>query len=281
MLKSMRQKKKLFKVLLLFALIIGGFYNIFPILWMLFASFKTNTEIFTLPPRILPNALLLDAYETILTSPEKLRFFLNSYIVSMSVTLLTLAVGIMAGYSFSRHDFPLKKSLNTFIIATQTIPPITLMIPYFGLIVAFQLYDTYWALIFTYVVFTLPYAILMMTGYFNSLSKELDDAACVDGAGGLRVLWTILVPVALPGIIATAIYTFMLAWNEYLFALTLTRSTSMRTLPIGIQLGMNQHDWAWNEMMAMSTLGSLPVILLITFFQKYFLQGLSAGEIKS
>jgi len=154
------------------------------------------------------------------------------------------------------------------------------LIPYFGLVVAFRLFDTYYALILTYMVFTLPYAILMMTGYMNTLPRELDEAVLVDGGSSWSALWRVLVPVSIPGIVATGVYTFLLAWNEFLFALTLTKSMEMRTVPIGIQLLMGQHAYDWNEMMAMSVLGSLPLVLVYLGAQRYFLAGLTAGSVK-
>ena len=162
-------------------LIIGLVYACFPVVWMLFSSLKSNTEIFSIPPELFPKEFTLKAYNSIFSSPMKVRFFLNSYLVAMVVTLLTLFVAILAGYSFSRHSFKLKKPLNLFIISTQPVPPISLLIPYFGIVVAFRMYDTYFALVFTYMVFTLPYAILLMTGYFNTLPKELDEAVIIDG----------------------------------------------------------------------------------------------------
>ena len=130
-------------------------------------------------------------------------------------------------------------------------------------------------------VFTLPYAVLMMTGYFNTLPKELDEAVLVDGGSCFLALWKVLVPVSIPGIIATGVYTFLLSWNEFLFALTLTKTNEMRTVPIGIQQLMGQHAYEWNEMMAMSLLGCLPVLLMYLFAQRYFLDGMTAGSVKS
>jgi multiple sugar transport system permease protein len=129
-------------------------------------------------------------------------------------------------------------------------------------------------------VFTLSYAIIMMTGYFNTLPRELDEAVKVDGAGPMTAVWRILVPLSVPGLVSVGIYTFMIAWNEYLFALTLTRTEDMRTVPIGIQLLMGQHSYRWNEMMAMSILGSLPVLALFLVFQRYFIGGMTAGAVK-
>jgi len=180
-----------------------------------------------------------------------------------------------------RSSFRLKNALNVFIISTQTVPPITLLIPYFGMVVAFGIFDTYFALILTYMVFTLPYAIMLMTGYLNTLPRELDEAVLVDGGSSWTALWRVIVPLSAPGIVATAVYTFLLAWNEFLFALTLTKSMNMRTVPIGIELLMGQHAFEWNEMMAMSVLGSLPLLILYLIAQRYFLAGMTAGSVKS
>ncbi|GAA2931962.1 carbohydrate ABC transporter permease [Microbacterium luteolum] len=262
-------------------LLIGAVFAAGPVLWMLSSSFKSNTQIFELPPRLLTDTFSFDAYIAIFTNPETMRFFLNSYVVAGSVTVLTLIVAIQAAYAFSRFDFRGKRILNVVIVSVQAVPPITLLIPYFGLMVALGLYNSYAGLILTYMVFTLPYAIIMMTGYFNTLPRELDEAVRVDGAGSMTALWRILVPISVPGIVSVGIYTFMIAWNEYLFALTLTRTIDMRTVPIGIQLLMGQHSYEWNQIMAMSVLGSIPVLLLFLFFQRYFISGLTAGSVKS
>ena len=130
-------------------------------------------------------------------------------------------------------------------------------------------------------VFTLPYAIIMLTGYFNTLPRELDEAVKVDGGSSWTALWRVLVPISVPGLVSVGIYTFMIAWNEYLFALTLTKTVDMRTVPIGIQLLMGQHSYEWNQMMSMSILGCIPVLLLFLFFQRYFIGGMSAGAVKN
>lgn len=268
------------KSLLILALLAGAIYASFPVIWMIASSFKPNSEIFAYPPRLITESFSFNAYRAVISDPQKVRFFFNSYLVSGLVTLCTLIVGILAGYSFSRYQFRFKQPLNMIIISLQAVPPITLLIPYFGLIVALKLYNTYAALILTYLVFTLSYAILMMTGYFNTLPRELDEAVMIDGGGSAVTLWRVLVPISLPGIVATGVYTFMLAWNEFLFAVTLTKTMDMRTVPVGIQLLMGQHSYEWNQMMAMSALGCLPVLILYLFFQRYFIAGMTAGSVK-
>ncbi|MCL3861178.1 carbohydrate ABC transporter permease [Actinotalea sp. K2] len=268
------------KVALVAALVLGACFSALPVLWMLSSSFKRNSEIFEFPPRLITPGFSFDAYTTILTDPVKLRFFLNSYVVALSVTVLSLVVAVLAAYAFSRYEFWGKKTINIVVVTVQAVPPITLLIPYFGLMVTLRLYNTYQGLILTYMVFTLPYAIIMMTGYFNTLPRELDEAVKVDGAGPMTALWRILIPISVPGLVSVGVYTFMIAWNEFLFALTLTRTEDMRTVPIGIQLLMGQHSYEWNEMMAMSILGCIPVLLLFLFFQRYFIGGMTAGAVK-
>lgn len=276
----MTTRDKYFRYVVYLGLLIGLVFSCFPVIWILSSSFKSNTEIFSIPPELFPESITFTAYNNIFQNNEKIRFFVNSYFVSIIVTALTLIIAILSGYSFSRFNFKLKRFLNLTIISTQTIPPISLLIPYFGVVIFFRIFDTYMALVLTYLVFTLPYATLMMTSYFNSLPKELDDAVLVDGGSQFQALWKVLVPISLPGIVATCVYTFLLCWNEFLFALTLTKSTEMRTLPIGIQLLMGQHSYEWNEMMAMSILGTLPILLLYLFAQRYFIAGLTSGSVK-
>ena len=261
-------------------LVVGLLFALLPILWMVSCSFKSNSDIFSIVPKLV-DKIDLSAYRSIFGDPEKIRYFINSLVVSSVVTMLTLIVAILTAYSFSRFDFKGKKVLNMFIMSTQAVPPITLLIPYFGLVVGFGLYDTYWALIITYLVFTLPYAIIMMTGYFNTLPKALDEAVQIDGGSSRTVLWRILVPISMPGMVSTGVYTFLQCWNEYLFALTLTKSQDMRTVTVGIQLLMGQHSYEWNEMMAMSVLGAIPILVIFLFFQRYFMAGMTSGAVKS
>ncbi len=278
--RSKRGKERLLTLGLYVGLLCGLLFATFPIFWMLSSSFKSNTEIFALPPTVLPKLFTVEAYIAIFTDGQKLRYFFNSYLVAFAVTGLTVFIALLSAYAFSRFRFIGKNSLNTIIISTQTIPPITLLIPFFGMVVSYGLFDTYWALILTYMVFTLPYAILLMTGYLNTLPRDLDEAVAVDGGSSWTALWRVIVPVSLPGIVATSVYTFLLCWNEFLFALTLTKSSDMRTVPIGIQMLMGQHAFEWNEMMAMSVLGSVPLMLVYLFAQKYFLAGMTAGAVK-
>ena len=279
--KTRTTKQRWQKTFVILALIPGSLFAGFPVLWMFSNSIKSNSDIFAYPPKFIPKNSSFASYSAIFTDPEKIRFFINSYSIALAVTIFTLLVSIPAAYTFSRYNFKFKQVINGVIISLQAIPPITLMIPYFAIIVKLHIYNTYQGLILTYMVFTMPYAIIMLTGYFNTLPKELDEAVKIDGGSAMTTLWKVLVPIAIPGIVTVGIYNFMICWNEFLFALTLTKTNEMRTVPVGIQLLMGQHAYKWNEMMAMSALGCLPVLLIFLFFQRYFVGGLASGSVKS
>lgn len=276
-----RTRRNVGRVFLYLGLLAGAVFAAFPVLWMLSSSFKSNADIFAYPPKLVDASFSFQAYLAVLTDPVKIGYFVNSYVVAICVVIITLVISLLAAYVFSRYEFKGKALIRVVIIGVQAVPPITLLIPFFGIMVALGLYNTYQGLILTYVVFTLPYAIIMMTAYLDSLPRELDEAARVDGAGSLSILWRILVPVSIPGMVSVGLYTFMISWNEYLFALTLTQTDDRRTVPVGIQLLMGQNNYLWNEVMAMSILGSIPVLVLFLIFQRYFIGGLAAGAVKS
>lgn len=276
-----RARRNVGRVLLYIGLLAGAVFAAFPVVWMLSSSFKSNADIFAFPPRLVDSSFSFQAYVAVLTDPVKIGYFVNSYIVAICVVIITLVIALLAAYVFSRYEFAGKSIIRVVIIGVQAVPPITLLIPFFGIMVGLQLYNTYQGLIITYVVFTLPYAIIMMTAYLDSLPRELDEAARVDGAGAMAILWRIFVPISVPGMVAVGLYTFMISWNEYLFALTLTQTDDRRTVPVGIQLLMGQNNYLWNEVMAMSILGSIPVLVLFLVFQRYFVGGLAAGAVKS
>lgn len=269
------------KISLWIGLIVAALFSGLPILWLFSSSFKSNQNIFAIPPRLVDESFSFSAYWEVLSDPQNIRFFINSYAVAGLVVLATLIIALLSAYGFSRFQFPGKKVINTVIISVQAVPPITLLIPYLVMVVAFGIYDSYLALVLTYVVFTLPYAILMLTGYMNTLPKELDEAVLIDGGSRLKALWRVLVPSCVPGLVSVGLYTFIQCWNEYLYALTLTKSSGVRTVPIGIASLMGQYAFEWNEIMAMSILGSLPVIIIVLFFQKYFVAGMTAGAVKN
>jgi multiple sugar transport system permease protein len=277
--KSAGRPRPAVKIWTLVGLMLSAAFAVLPVVWMFLSSLKPNNEILQNPPRLFTAHSSFAGYRNLFHDPSQLDAFRDSYIIGAAVTILTIVVAVLAGFSLSRFDYPGRSAMMTMVIGVQSVPPISLVIPYLGLITLLGLYDSYTGLILTHLVLTFPYAIVMMTAYFDTLPRSLDEAARVDGASSLRILWQILLPISLPGIVSVGVYTFMLSWNEFLFALLLTK-TNVRTVPIRISLFVGQNAIDFQGMFAMSIVGSLPVLVLFLLFQRYFLGGLAAGSVK-
>jgi ABC-type glycerol-3-phosphate transport system permease component len=169
----------------------------------------------------------------------------------------------------------------TFLLMTQMFPSIMLLIPFYKIMQTAGLVDTHTGLALTYISFTIPFCSWMMTGYFRSIPRELDEAASIDGLSRFRTFRSVVLPLALPGMVATAIYSFITGWNEYLFALVLTQSEDMKTVPVGIGQLVGQYKIHWNDMMAASLFAAVPLLVLFVFLQKYLISSLTAGAVKS
>lgn len=250
-----------------------------PVVWMILMTFRTNPEVFKIPPQVFPDTFTFDTYRRFF-SKEILTYFFNSYFIGITTTIASLILASFAAYGFSRFKFKGKSVMNMFVVATQTIPAIALLIPYYIFIIRLNLYDTYFGLIITYTSFCLPYCIIMLTAYFNTLPTELDEAVKIDGGSRFRTLWNVIIPVSIPGIAATAVYSFLLTWNEYLFALSMVQSSTKRTIPVGITLlsGENMTDWVMQ--MTVAFLASIPVLIMYAMLQRRFVSGLAAGAVK-
>jgi multiple sugar transport system permease protein len=279
MISSNKVKKSTSNLFVHISLIIIGGLIAFPIFWMLLMTIRTNAQVFVIPPKLWPEALSFATYVRFF-SKEILLYFFNSYFIGTATTIVSLILAIFAGYGLSRFKFGGKNAVNMFVLATQTIPPIVLLIPYYIFIISIKLYDTRMGLIVTYTSFCLPYCIIMMTAYFNTTPKELDESVTIDGGSRFRTLWQVLVPIAAPGIAATAVYCFLLTWNEFVFALSLIQTQALRTVPVGITLFSGQNITDWVMQMTMAILGSIPILIMYIFTQKYFISGLTSGAVK-
>ncbi|OAS82744.1 MULTISPECIES: carbohydrate ABC transporter permease [Metabacillus] len=274
----MKMKRK--RIGYYFLLIFMTFLVLSPLLWMLSISLRRNVEVFSIPLQLIPVEPVLEAYVKIFQNPELFKLFINSYIVALSVTFLCVMLAALAGYGLSRFRYKGKKFMIMYTLLTQMFPMVLLAIPYFLVISKLGLYNTYIALIIAYTSFALPFSILMMRDFINSIPTELDDAAKIDGCGPYGTFFKIILPPSLPGLIAMGIYTFILAWNEYLFAIVLTQNDAARPLTVGIGMMIGEFTTDWSQLMALSIIGSLPLIIFFMFVQKYFLQGLTGGSLK-
>jgi multiple sugar transport system permease protein len=253
---------------------------LFPIIWMVTSSIRPDAEIFLQPARWIPPTPTLEAYGKVFSNPGYLRYFFNSYVVAFATTFVCIVMATLAGYGLSRFHFRGEQLVQLFVVGTQMVPPISLVIPFFILISRLGMYDSYPALVLTYASFALPLATLMLANYFATVPREIEEAAFIDGCGRLRALWAVVFPISVPGVVATSVYAFMLSWNDLLFALTLTQSNQMRTVPVGIALLQTQHAFDWNVMMAVSILASIPLLVGFVFVQRYLVSGLTGGAVK-
>lgn len=252
---------------------------LFPFYWLLASSVETPDQLFRIPAVLLPTAPTLDNFARLMQSAFP-HWFQNSAIVASATTLLALTLAALAAYSFSRFPFVGSRELSTMFLFVQLFPVAVVVIPLFILWTNLKLTNTYWSLIVTYLVFGLPISTWLLIGFFNAVPVELEEAAMIDGSSRLGALWRVTLPLCVPGLAATAIYIYLLAWNEFFFALTFMNSTDMRTIPVGLSSFFAEHSVDWGLVMAGSVVASLPVVVLFGLLSRYFVQGLTSGAVK-
>lgn len=267
------------RILLMLAQVALALFVLLPFFWMLSVSLKPATEPFAIPARLWPEDPTLGNYVTAFR-PEFRTYFVNSMIVSGATVAITVTLGLLAAYSFARGTLVVLTALMGLVVVAQMFPHSAIIIPIYKMMREAELLNTYWALIIAYVSVTLPVAIWMLRGFLIKLPVSLEEAAAIDGAGPLRVFFEIVVPLARPGIIATAVYVLIVTWQEFLFALSFTSTQDMRTLPVGLNDFIGQYGIRYGELMASSVMVSLPVIAVFFFLQRYLVAGLTAGAVK-
>jgi ABC-type glycerol-3-phosphate transport system permease component len=256
------------------------FIILFPLVWILSTSLKGEAEVYRWPPTLIPESPSFDAYSKIWALKSFSRFFWNSTVVSSISTFVSVLLACLAGYGFSRFRFSGSGFLQFLFLVTQMVPAILLLLPYFILMKQLSLLNTYTSLILAYTSFSLPFCTWMLKGFFDSIPTELDDAAMIDGCSRIHVLIRVVMPLALPGVAATAVFSFLVAWNHYLFAMGLATDPEMYTLPVGISSAMGEFRIQWNELMAGAVIATLPAVLVYSYLERYFVQGLTAGAVK-
>ncbi len=254
--------------------------TLFPFYWMVNTSLKPQNEVFQSPPKFVSLSWTLAGYARVLATRAVGRYFWNSAVVSAGSTLLAMVLSALAAYGFSRFRMRWERPLILLLLFTQMLPGTLLIIPYFQLMAKLHLINTYLALILAYASFALPFSTWMLIGFFRSIPLELDEAAMVDGCGRIKAFWRVILPLSLPGLVAVGIFTFLLAWNAYVFALVLTTDPKMFPLSVGIANMMGEYQVIWNEMMAAAVLATLPVFILYGFLERYLVQGITAGAVK-
>jgi multiple sugar transport system permease protein len=272
--------QRLFKLWI--PLLLYSIFLLFPFAWMLIVSIKPDQLL--LDTRINPFAIIsptLENYRYLLQETEFPRWIWNTLVVTVGATALSLFCSILIGYALGRFRFRGGNTLGIAIFLLYLVPPTLLFIPLSQIISRFGLYNSYWALILVYPTFLIPFASWLMMGYFRTISRELEDAALVDGATRLQAMTRIVLPLAIPGILSAGIFCFTLAWNEFLYALVFMGSGDMKTVPVGVVSDLIRADlYFWGSLMAAGLLGSVPVAIAYAFLVDHYVSGLTAGATK-
>lgn len=254
--------------------------SLFPFVWMAISSVKTLGELYTVPPSWFPHTPTWANYYTVIFESNIPRYFLNSVIISVGSTGLALILAIFASYGFARFNFKGKSVLQSFVLVGQLLPTAAIIVPLFITLRVLGLVNTFWGLILVYMIITLPLSVWMLTSYFKAIPVELEEAAIVDGASRIGVLFRITLPLSTPGIVAVLVYAFVTTWNEFIFALCFATDSSVKTLPIGLAEFSTEFNTDWGAVMAASLVMTLPIALLFLSMQKLFVGGLTAGATK-
>jgi multiple sugar transport system permease protein len=270
-----------------FFLVVFVIFFLTPPVYMLITSLKTNAEISAATTPWLVANPTLEHYVELLTTPTYLTFFRNSAMVSLLVVAITMAISIPAAFALSRLKFWGSTTLATGVFLTYLIPETLLFIPLFQIFVwvheytGIELINHWYVLVLLYPTLTVPFATWIMIGYFASIPKELDEAAVMDGAGYLQILFKIFIPVALPGIIAATIFAFTVSWAQFLYPLAFTTSADQLVLPVGIITTLIRGDvFTWGQIMTGALLGAAPPLIIYAFLMDYYIAGLTAGATK-
>jgi multiple sugar transport system permease protein len=269
-----------FRILVYGFLLAVAVYVLFPFAWMLSTALKTESEALAIPPTWIPREPTLESVIGIWVRKNFGIYFFNSTVVSLATALLSVFFGALAGYGFSRFRLPGRHVLIGFFLATQMIPGVLLVGPYFKMLNAVGLYDTRTGLVIAFLTICLPFATWTMKGFIDGVPVEMDEAALVDGCSRLGVFFRIILPVLGPGMVASVVFAFLLAWGDLLWALCLTTSENMMTVTLGITRTVGEFRIIWPMLMAGSLLGGLPAILLYLILQRFLVAGLTAGALK-
>ncbi len=252
----------------------------FPFFWMVSTSFKPLQEIFVFPPSFLPAEFTLKNFQQLFEQTRFLTYFKNSVIISFTTVVLTMIIGSAGAYSLTRFKFYGREKIASLILFTYMFAPIMIVIPFYVLIKKIGLANTHTALIMAYTAFCLPFSLWLLRSFFQSIPLALEKAALIDGASRLEAVIYVVLPLALPGIIATGIFTFILAWNDYIFVRILITSDELKTLSVGIADLYNATVIDWGMIMAGSMLITVPVLIFFVFVQRYLIAGWGAGAMK-
>ena len=251
-----------------------------PLIWMALSSFKPSTELFKMPPSVLPENWSLDWYREAFQNDEVIRYFINSLIISGAAMIVDVVFGTFAAYSLVRFQYTGRKTIMMGVLAAYCIPPIMLMVPLYRIITSMGLKDSYIGIIIGHLTVTFPFTVWLLMSFFRKVPKVLDEAALVDGAGSMQIFALVDLPLCISGILSTGIMAFILSWNEFLLSSVLISHDYMKTLTVGMSTYISSTEINWGVLMALGTATTIPIVILFTAIQKYFVEGMTAGAVK-
>lgn len=269
----------------LISFLLGGFVFlifVFPLYWMVVTALKTQVEIFSIPTPLWPENLTLEAFaKQLSTSGDTLRGFKNSLIISCGATVIATVLSIPASYGLARFRFKASKGLVLFFLITQMLPSTLVLTSLYIMFSKIGLLNTYWAPILADATLGIPFSIIILRTYFVSIPKELDEAAKIDGCGHLSAFTRIMLPIAKPGIVVAAVFSFVYAWGDLIYGITFITNPNMRPITSSIYNYVQQYQTLWNSTMAFGIIAIAPVVLIFIFMQKYIVSGLTNGAVKA
>ena len=252
-----------------------------PLVWMIITSIKPQSELFLIPPAFFPEEVTFEHYRRLLTETPFLTYLRNSVILAGGTTVLVIVVATLGAHSLVRFSYPGRETLAGAVLFTYLLPSVVLVIPLYFLMAALGLVNSLLSLVIAYTTFALPYALWLLRSFMSAIPADLEAAAMVDGASRFRAFIDVILPQAAPGIISTALFTAILAWNEYLFALVLINSDASRPLTTGVMnMLVTSFNIEWSLLMAASVMMSVPLLVVFVFLQKYLTRGFGAGAVK-
>lgn len=252
---------------------------LFPLYWAVLSSFTPENQLFA-TPSLLPRGLVLDHYRALFRVRDFWTPVRNSLVVAATTTMLCVTLGAVCAYALARLRFRGKAAILTFVLAVSMFPQISIVSPLYFLLRELRLLNTYPGLVLPYLTFAMPLTIWLLVGFFRQLPPELEEAGLMDGAGRLRTLWEIILPLSWPGLATTAILTFLYSWNEFLFALSFTLGPERYTVPVAITLFRGQYEVPWGQILAAAIVATAPVAAIVLAAQRRIVAGLTSGAVK-
>ena len=262
------------------ALILASLISMFPVLWAITTALKTDGEVNSFPPTLLPGKLNLGNFSAVIFQSDFPKYLLNSVIVTVICILGATLIAAHAAYALTNFRIRYKKQMMFIILMTSMVPPVAMLVPLYMLSVKLGLYDTRFLLILIYTAWRVPVLAWILRGFFEKLPKELMEAGIIDGCSQAMVFYRIILPISKPGIVSAALLSAVYVWNDFLVSSTFTTKNELRMLSIGLYNYISQYGIQWGKLMAAVTISIVPIVILFVLLQRHFVEGMAAGAVK-